>query len=171
MKMKLAHFRIFSLVFITGVLLSSCSKDDTATDAIVGTWTAGTSTASIMVGSMTLTQYYIDVMGATAEEAQMYADLFNAFITQSFAGTITVKADNTYTSNMGGSADTGTWSLNPDRTELTITSSTDGPMTFDVLELTASKMRIHAVETTSEDLNADGTLESITIELEVTFTK
>jgi hypothetical protein len=124
-----------------------------------------------MVGSKTLTQYFIDVMGLTAEEAQTYADLFDQALKQSFTGTITVKADNTYTSNMGGSPDSGTWSLNSDRTKLTVTSATDGPMTFDVVELTSSKMHLHALETTTEDLNGDSTPETLTVEVDVNFTK
>ena len=63
---------------------------------------------------------------------------------QSFAGTMTIKSNGTYTSNLGGNADSGTWSLNGDQTELTIVSSVDGPMTFDVIELTSSKLHIHA---------------------------
>ena len=90
---------------------------------------------------------------------------------QAFTGTITVKSDKTYTSNLGGSADTGTWSLNADRSEITIDSSTDDPVIYDVLELTSSKLQLHIAESISEDLNGDDIPEIISLTADVTFTK
>jgi hypothetical protein len=170
MKMKPGIFRNLILVLITGVVFSSCSKDDEKTDAIVGTWTTGTSTVTVTVDSKTLIQYFTD-LGFTAEEAQAYADLFDQALKQAFTGTITIKSDHTYTSNLDDSPDSGTWSLNSDRSVLTITSTTDGPMTFDVLELTSSKMHLHAQETTNEDLNGDQTPEALSIEIDLNLTK
>lgn len=170
MKMQTGIIRSLILVIITGVLFSSCSKDDDKTDPIVGTWTTGTSTVSVTVDSKTLTQYFLD-LGFSAEDAQTYADLFDEALKQAFTGTITVKSDHTYTSNLDSTPDSGTWSLNSDRSELTITSTTEGPMTFEVLELTSSKMHLHAQETTSEDLNGDETLEVLAVELDLNLTK
>ena len=82
-----------------------------------------------------------------------------------------IKSDGTYTSSMGGTTDTGTWSLSSDGKKLTIDSSTEAPMTFDVIELTSSKLHLNVSESNSEDLNSDGTLETITISIDVTFTK
>ncbi len=71
----------------------------------------------------------------------------------------------------GETADSGTWSLNGDQTELTIVSSVDGPMTFDVVELTSSKLHIHAIEVTSEDLNGDDIPETMNVEVDINFSK
>jgi hypothetical protein len=170
MKMKPLFQKSIFLVLLIGLTLSSCKKD-TKSDPIIGTWTAGTTTFTAMVGDKTLNQYFIDIMGLTQEEADSYTALYSAIVTASFTGTITIKSNNTYTDNLGGSTDSGTWSLNSDQSVLTITSSTDGPTTLEVVELTSSKLRLHTTEITQEDLNSDGTDENITVTIDITFTK
>ena len=171
MKMKSFFQRSIFLVLLTGLMFSSCKKDSTKTEDIVGTWTAGTSALSVMVGDKTLTQYFIDVMELSSEEAESYTDLVEAIMMQSFAGTITIKSNGTYTATLGGDADSGTWSLNGDKTELTIVSSVDGPMTFDVVQLTSDKLQIHAIEVTTEDLNGDEIPETMHVDVEINFSK
>jgi hypothetical protein len=171
MKMKSFFLKSFFLVLISGLMFSSCKKDSTKTEDIVGTWTAGTSTLSVMVGDKTLTQYFIDVMELPPADAQTYTDLVEQVMAQSFAGTITIKSNGTYTATLGGDADSGTWSLNGDKTELTIISSVDGPMTFDVVQLTSNKLQIHGIEVTSEDLNGDDIPESMHVDVEINFSK
>jgi hypothetical protein len=171
MKMKFLNQRIFLLVFLTGLILSTCKKDETPTDNLIGTWTAGTSTFTAMIGNKTLNQYFTDVMGLTDAEALQFTNLFNQEFQQSFSGTIQIKSDGKYTSTMGGTTDTGTWSLSSDGKKLTIDSSTDDPMTFDVIELTSSKLHLKISESSSDDLNDDGTPETMTISVDVTFTK
>ncbi|TAL64021.1 MAG: hypothetical protein EPN88_11490 [Bacteroidetes bacterium] len=171
MKMNLLNLRNFILVFLTGLILSACSKDKTPTDNLIGTWTAGTSTFTAMVGDKTLTQYFTDVMGLTAAEAQQHTNLFDQGIQQSLTGTIQIKSDGKYKSSIGGTTDSGTWSLSSDGKKLTITSDTQAPMTFDVIELTSSKLILNVSESESEDLNGDGTLETISISINMTLTK
>ncbi|HZK60805.1 MAG TPA: DUF4923 family protein [Anaerovoracaceae bacterium] len=171
MKMKLFNLRSFTYVLLLGLLLTSCSKDDSPTDIIVGTWTAGSSTLTTMVGNKTLLQYFTDVMGLTAIEAQAYAALVDAAITQGFTGTIQIKSDNTYISNLGGESDTGTWSLSADGKKLTIDSSTDDPVILDIAELTSSKLHILMMDSMSEDLDGDDIPETISITADITFNK
>jgi hypothetical protein len=171
MKMNLLNLRNFILVFLTGIILSTCSKDENPTDNLIGTWTAGSTTFTATIGTKTLTQYLTDVIGLTATEAQQFNSLFNQEIQNSISGTIQIKSDGTYTSTMGGTTDTGTWSLSSDSKKLTIDPSTDLPMIMDVIELTSSKLHLKITESDSEDLNSDGTPETITIIIDVTFTK
>jgi hypothetical protein len=171
MKMKILFLRSFFLVLITGLILSSCSKNDTKTDPIVGTWTTGTSTFSVMVGDKTLTQYFVDVMGLSQADAESNAALLETFMKLAFTGTITFKSNNTYTSNLGGTADSGTWSLNTDQTILTLVSSTEGPMVYTVSELTSSKLHVQVSGTTPYDLNSDGTDEILSIDVDIDLTK
>jgi hypothetical protein len=171
MKRKFLNFRNYFLVFITGVILSSCSKDKTATDDLIGTWTMGTATFNVMVGDKTLTQYFVDVMGLTPAEAQQAIILFNQQMQQSFTGTIQMKSDHTYSSTLGGSTDTGTWSLSSDRKKLTISSSSEGPMILDVIELTSSKLRLQGTESDSVDLNGDSIPETLNVAIDLAFTK
>lgn len=170
MKMKLLNPRILFIAIITGLIFSSCSKDDKQ-DEIIGTWATESTTFTAMIGTKTLTEYFMEDMGLTADEAEVYVNFINQALLQTFTGTIQVKSDHTYTANLGGTADTGTWSLNSDRTQLTIDSSTDDPMTYDVLELTSSKLHLQIQGEVSEDLNEDGTPEIISIEADIIFTK
>jgi hypothetical protein len=168
---KRMNLRFGIILLFTGLALASCKKDETTTNNIVGTWTAGTSTMSATIGAQTLTDYFLNVVGLTADEAALYVGVIDQAFKQAFTGTITVKSNMTYTSNMGGTADSGTWSLSPDRTRLTITSDTDVPVIYDVSELTASKLQLHMSDAVSEDLDGDGLPETINIEADVNFTK
>ena len=159
------------LVMIAGMTLASCKKSSTAQEDIVGTWTAGATSMNVMVGSETLTQYFTTVMGLTADQAALYVTTVEQALKQSFTGTIQIKSNNTYTSTLGGKTDTGTWSLNSDKSKLTIDSSTDDPVTVDVIQLTSSVLHLAMTENTSEDLNSDGTPETITVQADVTFNK
>ena len=172
MKMPYMNTRLLFLVFIAGLAITSCKKDSSSTVTLAGgTWTAGTPTFTTMVGTKTLTQYFTDVMGLTATEALQYTTLVNLGLMQAFTGTILFKSDNTYTSNLGGVADSGTWSLSTDGKKLTIDSSTDVPETLDVTILTSNKLTVSTTGNTYEDLNSDGTDETIAVHIEIPFTR
>ena len=171
MKMKLLNLRTFFLVLITGLILSGCSEDEKLTNGLVGTWTAGTPNISIMIGSKTLAQYFIDEMELSPTEAEQFSSAFTEGMEESFTGTVQFKSDNTYTANMGGEPDSGTWSLSANGEELTIDPATDDPMTFEIVELTSSKLRFQMSESESEDLNGDEVPETMTITIDMIFTR
>jgi hypothetical protein len=171
MKMKFLNLRNFIPVIITGLILSSCSKDSTPAEDIVGTWTTESAAFTATIDGKTMTQYFIDELGLTAAEAQQYTALFNAMLQQSFTGTMQIKSDNTYTATLGGEPDDGTWSLSSDGKKLTIDSSTEEPMILDVIELTSSRIHLQGTETETEDLNADAIPETIIVTVDLTFTK
>ena len=171
MKAKKMIIRNFVFILLTGLILTACSKDDSPSDNIVGTWTAGDATFTAMVGTKTLDQYFSEVMGLSATEAGIYTSLFTQGIKQAFTGTIQIKADGTYTASMGGGTDTGTWSLSSDGKKLTIDSSTELPATYDVVELTANLLHLNISESETDDLDGDGTPETITMSIDVSFTK
>lgn len=172
MKTNFLNTRNYFLVLVTGIVLSSCSKDDVSTaDNLAGTWTVGTSSHTIMVGDKTLMQYYTGVMGMTTAQAQVFIDVYNLILQESFTGTIQLNSDNTYTSTLGGSADSGTWSLSSDNKKLTINSTADGPIIFDIISQTANSLELKAVDTVNDDLNGDSIPELITITINVTCNK
>ena len=173
MKINFLNCRILFFVLVAGLILSACSKDEEETPGslIVGTWTAGNSTYTIKIGARTLTQYFTEVLGLSATEAQLYTSYFNQGIQESISGTIQIKSDGSYTANLGGETDTGTWSLSSDGKKLTIDSSQDTPVTFDIIELTANKLRFNMIESINEDLNDDNVPETITVSIEMVFTK
>jgi hypothetical protein len=159
------------LILMVGLVLSGCSNDKKTTDNLVGTWTVGTSSFTTMVGTRTLTQYFTEVMGLSAAEAQLSSAVVNQTIQQSFSGTIQIKSDNTYSATLGGKNETGTWNLNSDGTQLTIVSGSSGTQVFDIVQLTSSVLKVRLTNQVSEDLNSDGTPESITVTADVTFNK
>lgn len=172
MKRTYANIGIFCVILFAGLAATSCKKDSSSTVTLAGgTWTAGTPTFTAMVGTKTLTQYYTDVMGLNATQAAQYTALANIALMQTFAGTIQFNSDNTYTSNLGGTADSGTWSLSADAKKLTIDSNTESPETLDVTQLTSNKLTVSLTDNTSEDLNSDGTDEIVTINVTIPFTR
>jgi len=172
MKRTSTNVRIICVVLIAGLAITSCKKDSSSTVTLDGgTWTAGTPTFTAMVGTKTLTQYYTDVVGLSATEAAQYAAIANLALMLTFSGTIQFKSDNTYTANLGGTPDSGTWSLSADAKKLTIDSNTEPPETLDVTELTSNKLTVSLTDNTSEDLNDDGTDETLTVSVTIPFTR
>jgi hypothetical protein len=166
------NIRIICFVLIAGLAITSCKKDSSSTVTLAGgTWTAGTPTFTAMVGTKTLTQYYTDVMGLNATQAAQYTAIFNLALMQTFTGTIQFKSDNTYTATLGGTPDSGTWSLSADAKKLTIDSNTEPPETLDVTQLTSNKLTVSLTDNTSEDLNSDGTPETMTVSVTIPFTR
>jgi len=171
MKMKFLNLRNFIPVIITGLILTSCNKDSTPEEDIVGTWTTESATFTSMIGNKTMTQYLIDEAGLTEAQAQAIILLFNIEMQGYFTGTLQIKSDNTYTATLGGEPDNGTWSLSSDNKKLTIDSSTEEPMILDVIELTSSKIHLQGTYTEIQDLNGDAIMETIIVAIDWTFTK
>jgi hypothetical protein len=171
MKTKFFNLRNLITVIITGLILSSCSKDSTTTNDLIGTWNTQSSTFTATINGKTMTQYFMDDMGLTADEAQLAIGMFNTQMQQTFTGTIQMKSDNTYTSTMGGTTDTGTWSLSSDGKKITLDAGTEGSTILDVIELTPSKLHVSGTETTTDDLNADGIQDTMVVTIDLTLTK
>ncbi len=170
MKQRILKLRTLIAVAVAGVLLFSCSKDKDKAD-LVGTWTYDSATISTMIGTKTFAQYLVDELGLNATEAQAYETIFNEAVKENFTGTIQIKSDNTYTTNFGEETDTGTWSINSDQSELTIDSDSDLPYVLSIVELTSSKLHIQEVQTGMDDLNQDGTMETLTMTVDIFFKK
>jgi hypothetical protein len=110
-------------------------------------------------------------MAMTPTDAQLYVSLYTVTLQQAFTGTFTLNSNNTYSTNLGGQADSGTWSLNAAGNELTIDSSTEDPMVLTIERLTANELMVHWTETESEDINDDTIPETIRVDVNLTFTK
>ncbi len=172
MKTKLKILKSLTLVILATMLFSGCKKDSTtSSDSIVGTWTTGTPTFTVTVGDKTLEQYFIDVAGLDQATATQYTALFNLLMQQEFMGSITINEDGTYSSTMGGSTETGTWVLSDDEKTLTINPSGSDPVTVNIVEKTSDQMKAQISTTIEQDLNADGIDETVSVDIELTFTR
>lgn len=113
----------------------------------------------------------MDELDLTSVEAQQMVQMINAMLQPGFTGTIEMKPNNTYTSNIGGTPDTGTWSLSQDGTKLTIDSDSEGPQIFDVLELSSGKLVLKITQQEDVDLDGDDKGETLTVTIEMTLSK
>lgn len=171
MKEKMSILKILFAVLLSGILVASCDKDeDDPVDYLIGTWTAESADVDAKVGGQSMTDYFTG-LGYTPADAQLLTNLFNVTVQQNFTGTITFNSDKTYTANLGGETDTGTWTLSSDNKQLTIDSSTDPAIVLNVEELTADELRVSWTETGQEDLNDDNVAETITVDVDMTFNK
>lgn len=175
MKRSIAITRNISLAILIGITIVSCNKDEDEKDVqdnIVGTWKTWAATFVSSVGDTTLTQYLIDSLGLTSEQALLYTNMFNSTLQQSMDGTITFKSDNTYTSTLGGQTDSGTWSLSNDRKKLTMTSTMDNtPVDLEVVRLTEDELEVNLTQNGSQDLNKDNIPESIRVVMNLKMVK
>lgn len=158
-------------VLITGMILSSCKKDASTTDNLVGTWTVNNPSITAMVGNVELSQYLSNTLYLPPAAITPFMASFNQNYQKSFSGTITIKSDKTYTSALGGTTDTGTWSLSADGKKLDISSSTKTPVEFDILSLTIHNLELRTKMNTGADINSDGTPEIINITIDANLTK
>lgn len=171
MKEKISILRNLFVIILAGVLVTSCEKDkDDPADLLVGTWTAESTDVDANVGGQTMVEYFTG-LGYSASDAQLLSNLFDVTVQQNFTGTVTFNSDKTYTANLGGQSDSGTWSLSSDNKQLTLNSSTDPALVLNVDRLTADELKVNWTETGQEDLNDDNVAETITVNIVMTFNK
>lgn len=126
MKTKLLNLRIFFLVFLTALILYSCKKDETAyvpaaaPDFMLGYWAPQRiSFTDIMVGTQTLSEYVVALFGypplityrarGHSQAKYIYSVKCNSVtglvmgaVESACTGTLQIKPDSTYTSDMEG---------------------------------------------------------------------
>ena len=166
--------QIFKTLFLIGSIaffVSSCKKDKETKDAdIVGNWTISSATVSATIDGKSLSQYFLD-LGTSSTEADQFAQAFNDAVQQSFTGTVNIKSDHTYTINSGGSSDGGTWALNSSGDKLTLDAGTADEATFDILSVDKNSLHIKFSQDQMDDLNGDGTDETIAVSVDMNLTK
>lgn len=117
------------LILILVLFLAACGDDDSAElnteDHLLGTWTTSSIAIEASVGSQSLTDYLVDEVGMSQEEAEAQYDLFIDSLEPEVTGSLTLNSDNTYDSSFGGGTDSGTWSLSADGKTLTLFEGQD----------------------------------------------
>jgi hypothetical protein len=164
MKKRKSIISTLLFVLLTGVVLTSCDKDDKNTNDLVGSWTVDSTNVNATVNSKTMLQYFTD-LGLSPTDAQTAAQSFDRSVSQAFSGTINFKSDGTYTSNLGGQADSGTWTLNSSKDKLTVDSKTDNPVILNVTTLTGNQLVLNWSDSASQDINNDNIAENIAVDV------
>ncbi len=159
--------------------LSSCNDDDDSADGgaataelLVGTWTVTDNEIRTFVGSQTLVEYLVDVEGLTQLEAEALVDFFESSLEPDLTGSLTLNADNTYSSDFVGGSDSGTWSLSADGTTLTLIEGED-TIVITINSITSSTWNATLSDTFLVDVDSDpGTPDvSVRVEADVILTK
>lgn len=171
MKEKKFIRRSLPVILLALTLITSCEKDkDDPAANLIGTWQVEFVNVDAKVGGKAMTQYFID-QGVSTSEAQWYTSTFYATIQQGLTGTLTLKSDKTYASDLGGESDMGTWSISSDNKQLTINSGIGFASVFNIDRITVDELKVNWTETGQVDLNDDGVPETITLTVKVIFTK
>ena len=171
MKTKFIKSGSLILILTAGLLVTSCSKSKTAKDNLVGTWGGASYTVTTTVNGTPLLQYLTTTLGLTEAQAQLIAGSVDSGFQQELPGQIQIKSDGTYIATSTTGTDTGAWSLSSDNKKLSIVPNTGDPITFDVISLSSSSLHLQWTQTTSQDLNSDGTPETLTFAIDLTLSK
>ncbi len=173
-KMIRANYLLKSLgaVIVSALILASCSKsnDSNPSSLIAGNWTVSTTTLTDSVNGGTLTEFYVG-QGLSQSDAQLAAQAISSTIQQSFTGTINVKSDHTYVLTIAGNSQSGTWSINSAGDKLTTDPGTPAEVVYDIVHLDAHNLEIRFQTSIMQDINNDGTPETIDITADMTLTK
>ena len=172
MNSYLSKVKIFILLGIIPLFLVNCEKDDDVKSSdLIGLWTVTDASIEMNVGDKSLIDYLIDALGITEMEAQLFESIFEEALSEGFTGTIEFKSDNTYESTFEGDTDTGTWELSSDGKQLTLDKGTADELTLDIISLSNNMLKIGFSEEEVDDLDSDGTNETISINIELTLEK
>lgn len=169
-------FRIMIVLLV--LFVAACGSDDddndnlSTADKLVGTWTTSSINIDASVGDQSLTDYLVDEVGLSAEDAAAQYGLFVAALQSEVTGSITLNADNTYETDFGNGTDSGTWSLSTDEETLTLTDGSDATEVT-VNSVSGSTWNASIGDVITMDLDDDpGTPdEEVTVVANLTLTK
>jgi len=152
----------------------SCNNDDeepSPADLLVGKWTISSTTMDLAFDNKNLVQYLVDELGLSQLEATAFNDMLEDALLEFFVGTIDFKQDHTYTINMGGETDSGTWSLSADGQTLTLDADTIDETEAMIISLNSSTLAIEMTQHAEEDLDEDGITEQLIMKISMTLNK
>jgi len=103
---------------------ADCNDELSTAELLPGTWTT-TSEIDIFtsVSGQSITEYLINEVGFSPEDAAAQQELIEATLEEEVTGTLILYEDNTFESFFASGYDYGTWSLSSDETTLTLFES------------------------------------------------
>ena len=177
--MKKFQSNLRSSFFIGALLffLASCGlfdKESTIdTSQLVGEWTISDADVVPEIGGLPIKNYFTDVLGMSGLEAEAFAALYDAFLKESFGGTIQFKDDHTYIFRIADSIEDGTWALNAEGNKIILDGGTENEQLINIMELTSSTLKVSYDELSIEDMddNPDTPEVEVSMKIEMTLTK
>lgn len=169
------NFKALFVIALGVMVLASCSEDEEIVQPadLVGAWAVESTSVEVMVGEQTMTQYITEELELSGVEAELMAELMTVAFEEELAGTIELNDDNTYISSIGDDTEeTGTWALSTDGKQLTLTPEIgDDVITLDVVSANGNTLTLALAEEMEEDLNEDGTAETLVVNMTINLTK
>ena len=166
---KVNFIKLFTLavIGISFVFTTACDKDEVGiTASIVGSWTVSETSMDMTIDGISWLDYMVNELGLTSEIAETsWAEIQSE---TDMEGIVEFKDEGVFTTEWVGDApELGTWIL--DGNNLTINVEGDDTMVFDVITLSDTQLVIKNTETESEDMDQDGTEETMEIVMQLTF--
>lgn len=157
--------RFLALIFV--LITWACSNDDdtveiTTAEKLIGTWTTTDVNVDASVGGQSITDYLVNDVGLSPTEAAAQNAIFEGLLVAELTGSLTFNSDNTYTTNFGGSASDGTWSLSPDEKTLTLVDGAE-TVVVTIVSITGSLLNASITDTINEDLDNDPGTQEVAI--------
>ena len=154
----------------------SCKEDDevvVATEAeLIGTWTTQSSQVDATINGKDMIDFLIDAFEMTEQEAQIAKEAFEADNEMDSGTTIELKSNHTYTAKATGEdPDDGTWKLSTDGKKLLIDEGTDDEMEFEIKSISGSNLSLFTERSEKDDLDQDGTDDTIAVKLTLNLKK
>jgi hypothetical protein len=171
--MKKNLFKTLAILALgTAFIFTSCKKDDDDKNAsdFIGTWTCDDMTADVSINGISFVDYMMDEFGYTEAQAELFLESMMAEMDME-GGTLEIRSDGTYFSDMGGEDYEGTWRSTDNNNTLITDEGEEDEMTLDVISLSANQMVLEMNETETEDFDEDGTDDTMVIVMRMTFTK
>ncbi len=168
---------ILSILFVS-LFAVSCGDDDDESPApvsdIVGTWDLNSVDFAVEVNGVDFIDYFIDLFDLTeieaAEAEELVLEEADVFETNAV---FTFNADGTLIISEPGSLDEGgTYSLNSDESEITITNDGES-LTADVVTLNNSQLvlSIQQDDSSEGDIDGDGSIDLISVIIDLGFSR
>jgi hypothetical protein len=172
-KSTIALCRFLIVILVIGV--AACKKDGdelSTAELLIGTWTTSEISIESHVGSQTVIDYLINVVGLSPTVAATQNGLFESALASEVTGSLTLNSDNTYASSFGGGSDSGTWSLSSDDRTLTLFEGAD-LIIITINSISGTQLKVTLGDNILQDLDSNpGTPDVlVTVEAELTLTK
>lgn len=163
---------VFSIFVTTGCGLFE-KEASINTAELVGLWTISDADVVPEIGGLPIKNYFTDVMGMSGLEAEAFSAIYDAFLKESFGGTIEFKDDNSYVFRIADTVEDGSWAINTDGNKIILDGGTSDEQIVSILELTKSILKVSYDEISMEDLdeNLDTPDVEVSMKIEMTLTK
>lgn len=166
-KVKFINFIALAVISISLVFTTGCEKEDEGiTASIIGSWTVTETSMDMTIDGVPWLNYMVNELGMTSETAEL--DWAEMQAETDMEGTVEFKDGGIFTSAWeDDDPELGSWTL--DNEKLTINVEGDDTMVFDVITLSETQLVIKLTETDSEDMDQDGTEETVEMIMQMTF--